>query len=64
MSRNRNGEMVCSMGDNDYLQQALTEYCEKTGDSRDFAELPSDVLDQIIHRAQQLKQRTEQEKRG
>jgi hypothetical protein len=52
------------MDDNDYLQQSLAEYREKSGDSRDFAELPSDVLDVIIHRAQQLKQRTEQEKRG
>ena len=52
------------MGDSDYFQQALAEYCEKTGDSRDFAELPSEVQALIIHRAQQLKQRTEQEKRG
>ena len=56
--------MVCSMGDDDYFRQCLAEYREKTGDSRDFAELPSEAQDLIIHRAQQLKQRTEQEKRG
>jgi len=55
---------VSSMGDNDYFRQSLAEYRENTGDSRDFAELPSEMQGLIIHRAQQLQQRTEQEKRG
>lgn len=52
------------MDDNDYFQQSLAEYREKTGDLRDFADLPGEAQDLIVHRAQQLKQRTEQEKRG
>jgi hypothetical protein len=51
------------MDDNDYFQQSLAEYREKTGDSRDFADLPGEAQDLIVHRAHQLKQRTEQEKR-
>jgi hypothetical protein len=43
---------------------ALREYQQSSYDVRDFADLPADVQSAIIHRAQLVKTRREQEKRS
>lgn len=50
--------------DDQYFAQALGEYREASGDTREFAELPNDVQHTILQRAHQLKQRADEEKRG
>ena len=46
------------------FERALAEYREQEEDAREFADLPDDVQHAIIHRAQELKQYIEREKRG
>lgn len=53
-----------AMGDDKYFEQALAEYREQAEDAREFADLPDDVQHTIIHRAQELKEYGEREKRG
>ena len=48
--------------DSTYLEQALQEYRERSWDDADFADLPEDVQHVILHRAQQLKSSSEEEK--
>jgi hypothetical protein len=52
------------MDDLEAFHQALRKYRESSGDVREFADLPADVQESIVHNAQVLKKRVEEEKRG
>jgi hypothetical protein len=52
------------MENDTYFERALAEYREQTEDGREFADLPDDEQHTIIHRAQELRQYSEREKRG
>ena len=48
--------------DSTYLEQALQEYRERSWDDADFADLADEVQRAILHRAQQLKSSSEEER--
>jgi len=52
------------MDDVEAIRQALGQYRESNNDMREFADLPPDVQEVIVHHAQALKKRAEEEKRG
>lgn len=52
------------MDDLEAFHRALRQYREFSGDEREFADLPADVQESIVHNANVLKKRAEEEKRG
>ena len=53
------------MNDDDrFFLRALQEFRDSSSDDRDFSDLPAEVQQAILHHAQQLKKRAEEEKRG
>lgn len=52
------------MNDTEYFAQALAEYRQANEDLREFADLPTDIQQEILRRAQRLKPIKEQQKRG
>ena len=52
------------MNDDQFFCSALQEYRDSSADLRDFADLPGDVQEAVVHRALAIKKRTEEEKRG
>ena len=52
------------MKDEVFVERALAEYRESTGDLQDFADLPVEMQSEILRRAHHIEADLEREKRG